>query len=136
MISRCVNPACHAEFKLYNSGTLYAHERRGANTEFLWLCAPCAAHLAPSLEPDGSVSVVPRAAVEGSHPPRPDASLRMVGRPMGRLPWRKTVPAGETVPPMLSRPADLPWRRTMPAGETVLFLHNRSADLSGCCDAS
>jgi hypothetical protein len=42
MVNRCVNPACHAEFKLLNAGDLYAHESRSSSTEFFWLCTACA----------------------------------------------------------------------------------------------
>jgi hypothetical protein len=96
MLNRCVNPACRTEFKLFNSGTLYAHERRSADTEFFWLCAPC--HLVPCLGLDGLVSVMPRAAVGSVQPPHPDASIRIVARPMPRVPWRSAVPAGEAIP--------------------------------------
>ena len=98
MISRCINPVCHTEFKLYNSGTLYARDRRSADTEFFWLCAPCASHLVPCIEPDGSVSATPRCAQKSSQPGHPDESIRMVPRLTPRNPWRNAVPGGETEP--------------------------------------
>ena len=98
MVSRCINPACRTEFKLFNSGTLYAHERRGADTEFFWLCSPCASHLVPCLAADGHVAVMPRGVAGSSLPPHPDAGIRLIARPMPRIPWRKGVPAGEASP--------------------------------------
>ena len=36
MVSRCYNPACGSEFKLLNTGALYALESKSADTEFFW----------------------------------------------------------------------------------------------------
>ena len=98
MISRCINPACDTEFKLYNSGTLYAHERRFTDTEFFWLCSQCAGHLVPYLDWDGRVTVMLRGDATSARPPHPDAGIRVVARPTARIPWRRAVPAGETAP--------------------------------------
>ena len=60
MVSCCVNPACRTEFKLLNTGDLYALERRSADTEFFWLCSACVPVVALGLDAMGGVSVRPR----------------------------------------------------------------------------
>jgi hypothetical protein len=96
MVSHCVNPACDAEFRIFHSGYLFAHERQSADTEFFWLCPQCAGSVVPCLEPDGSVSVMPRS--RAPHPPRRDSDIRMVAPPTPRIPWRNTIPSGERTP--------------------------------------
>ena len=95
MISCCVNPACRAEFKLLNAGDLYAHERPSDDTEFFWLCSACAPKVDLQLDPNGRVSVRPRSDINLARPPHPDGDLRLVARPMKRLPWRHMMPFGE-----------------------------------------
>jgi hypothetical protein len=99
MIDRCLNPACRAEFKLLDSGSLYAHERRRANTEFFWLCAQCTPQYDLYLDPQGAVAICLRNAQPHGHPPLPEGSLRLVARRTRsalRMPWHATTPAGET----------------------------------------
>lgn len=95
MISRCVNRTCHTEFKLFNSGYLYAYERPYVDTEFFWLCSTCASQLAPCLDADGNVIVMPRTAARTAHPPRFGGNIRLVGAPKPRIPWRRCIPADE-----------------------------------------
>jgi len=66
MVNRCVNPACHEEFRLLNAGDLYAHERRSADTRFLWLCAQCAATFELYFDPAGQVCLRPRSDTRGN----------------------------------------------------------------------
>ena len=95
MVNRCVNPACHEEFKLLNAGDLYAHERRSTGTEFFWLCATCAASFDLYLDPAGSVSVSPRSTINRAQPPHPDGYLRLVSRSRKPAPRPHTMPSGE-----------------------------------------
>ena len=77
MVSCCVNPACRAEFKLLNTGDLYALERRSADTEFFWLCFACALVVAPGLDAMGGVSV--RTRSDARHPQLPDLNSCLLG---------------------------------------------------------
>jgi hypothetical protein len=95
MVNRCVNPACHEEFKLLNAGDLYAHERRSTGTEFFWLCATCAASFDLYLDPEGSVTVRARSATSRAQPPHPDGYLRLVSRSRKPAPRPHTMPSGE-----------------------------------------
>jgi hypothetical protein len=103
MIQHCVNPACGKEFKLFNTGKLYAHERRAANTEFFWLCSTCAPQFDLRLDQrrnsEVSVALIPRGASGRARPPHLDGSLRLVAQPAQappRMPWHQSTPAGET----------------------------------------
>jgi hypothetical protein len=78
MVSRCVNPQCRAEFRLLNEGSLFALERRSADTEFFWLCPSCIPHLCVSLDPMGHVSVQALTDKPIPTPPNPDLYLRPV----------------------------------------------------------
>lgn len=100
MVKHCINPACRVEFKVYNSGYLYAHERPSHDTEFFWLCSPCATKVVPVLDDDEHVGIRPRTAGMHFLPPRRGGDLRVVSAPAQRLPWRKNAPAGERVPPV------------------------------------
>ena len=53
MVSSWVNPACSTEFKLLNTGDIYALERRYSNTEFFWLCSACVLVVALCLDAAG-----------------------------------------------------------------------------------
>jgi hypothetical protein len=99
MVSRCVNPACHAEFRSLNTGDIYAVERRSADTEFFWLCSACVPLVALSLDSTGSVSVEPRGDAERLHEPHPDSRLRLVYSPVEHTPWlRAGLARGLTLP--------------------------------------
>jgi hypothetical protein len=78
MIDRCVNPTCQAEFRLFNTGNLYALERRRADTEFFWLCPACSGCVALILDASGSVAVQPLSGARHRIPPHPDRDLRLV----------------------------------------------------------
>jgi hypothetical protein len=95
MISCCVNPACRAELKLFNTGELYVYERPTADTEFFWVCSACGPEVNVHLDPRGCVSVRPRSDINRAQPPHPDGHLRLVARPMKRVPWRNMMPFGE-----------------------------------------
>jgi hypothetical protein len=99
MVSHCINPACDIEFKFFNSGYLYTHERQSANMEYFWLCSPCAIEFMPSVDSNGCVSVKSRSGSQGLPPPRTEGYLRLVASPMRRIPWSAAIPAG------LRRPA-------------------------------
>ena len=87
MVSYCVNPACHTEFRSLNTGALYAVERRSVSTEFFWLCSACVPVVALSLDPMGCISVRPKSDAVRSQPPHPDGYLQLVARRKLRTPW-------------------------------------------------
>ncbi len=88
MINRCVNPECGIELKVFNSGNLYALDRRSADTEFFWLCPTCTLVTVLQLDPDGSVVVKPRSDEEHRQPPHPNNRLRLIPRfAEGRPSW-------------------------------------------------
>jgi hypothetical protein len=87
MINGCVNPDCGIELKVFNSGNLYALERRSADTEFFWLCPACTAVVALRLDPQGSLAVKPRSEKEHRQPPHPDNRLRLIPRFAEPRPW-------------------------------------------------
>ena len=80
MVSCCVNPDCRTEFKLFNTGDLYALERRSADTEFFWLCSACAPVVAVGLDAIGGVSVTQRSVGRRPQPPHLESCLRLVAR--------------------------------------------------------
>jgi hypothetical protein len=86
MINCCVNPDCGIELKDFNSGNLYALERRSADTEFFWLCLACASMVTVHLDPQGSVTVKPRSEKEHCQPPHPDNDLCLIPRFVERSP--------------------------------------------------
>ncbi len=91
MVSCCVNPACRTEFKLLNTGDLYALERRSADTEFFWLCSACVPVVALGLDAMEGVSVRPRSDVRRPQLPHLDSRLRLVARSsVGRTPWHRS----------------------------------------------
>ncbi len=89
MVGRCVNPDCNIEFRFPNKGDLYAFEKRGANTQFFWLCSACVPQMVLHLDPDGEVAVSPRSGNAHGQPPHPDRNLRMVSYPMRHTPRRR-----------------------------------------------
>ncbi len=91
MASSCVNPACRTEFKFFNTGDLYALERRSADTEFFWLCSACVPSVALYLDPTGCVSVRPRCDAVRPQPPHPDCYLRLVAQRKLRTPWHRVI---------------------------------------------
>lgn len=108
MVKHCINPACRADFKLFHTGYVYAHERPRQDTEFFWLCSPCATHMTPFLDEAGEVRVRPRTRGTAFLPPRQGGDLRIVSGPPQRIPWRANVPANEPMPPVTLGPAGLP----------------------------
>jgi hypothetical protein len=90
MVSFCVNPACHAEFRSLNTGALYAVERQSVNTEFFWLCSACVPVVVLSLDAMGCVSVRPKSDAVRPRPPHPDGYLRLVARRKLLTPWHST----------------------------------------------
>jgi hypothetical protein len=99
MVSRCVNPACCAEFRSLNTGDIYAVERRSADTEFFWLCSACVPLVALSLDSTGTISVGPRCDAEHLHESHPDSRLRLVYSPVEHKPWlRAALARGLTLP--------------------------------------
>ena len=100
MVKHCINPECRAEFKLYSTGFLYAHERPSHDTEFFWICTPCSTRFMPALDDGGTVAIRPRTSGMQFLPPRRNADLRVVSAPAQRLPWRRNAPAGERIPPV------------------------------------
>ena len=90
MVSSCVNPACRTEFKLLNTGDIYALERRYANTEFFWLCSACVPVVALCLDAAGGVSVRPRTDLRRRQSSYSDSRLRLVvPSPMDSSPWHR-----------------------------------------------
>lgn len=107
MVKHCINPACNAEFKLFHTGYLYAHEQPTNDTEFFWLCNPCAMQVTPYLDEAGTVHVRPRVRGTSFLPPRPGGHLRIVSGPPQRMPWRRNVPSNEPLPATTVGPARL-----------------------------
>ena len=108
MVKHCINPACKAEFKLFHTGYLYAHEQPRHDTEFFWLCSPCAIHVVPFLDETGEVHVKPRdRGTPVFLPPRQGGHLRIISGPPQRMPWRSTIPSNERIPAASAGPAGL-----------------------------
>ena len=93
MINQCVNPACRSEFKLFNSGDLYAIERTHGYPEYFWVCSTCASKFNVSVDPMGLVSLRPRSERDQASQVHPHANLRLVAHAARRMPWRRAVPA-------------------------------------------
>lgn len=93
MVNQCMNPTCHTEFRLLNSGDLYAVDRPDGDTEFFWICARCAKNLELHLDRFGDVILVRKGSPLALTAPRPRASLRLVAQKTRRLPWRYAIPA-------------------------------------------
>lgn len=97
MVDCCANPGCHADFRLFHSGDLYALERRSANTEFFWLCSECAPQFDLLLDVAGRLSFRPRGERVLRRPDNPDRNLRLVSRAATRNPWHDATPSGESL---------------------------------------
>jgi len=79
------------QFKLLNTGYLYALERHSADTEFFWLCSACALVVALGLDATGGVSVRAQSDAHRRHLPHLDSRLRLVARPsVERTPWHRS----------------------------------------------
>ena len=74
MVQHCANPVCHAEFCSFNTGVLYALERRSVPTEFFWLCSVCAEQMTLEFDSLGEISVRAQADAQRRTPPRPGAA--------------------------------------------------------------
>jgi hypothetical protein len=94
MIDQCVNPACRTEFRLFNSGDLYAIDLPHRDPEHFWVCSACASKFNVSVDPMGIVSLVPRSELDPASPVHPHVNLRLVAHAARRMPWRRCVPAG------------------------------------------
>lgn len=93
MLTCCMNPVCHAEFRLLDSGgDYYSLERRGKNTEFFWLCVGCAERY--ELYLDANEGIMLRSRRDRWHCDLPciNANLRLVAHAARR---RQTTPGGE-----------------------------------------
>jgi len=95
MVDCCANPGCNEDFRLFNSGDLYALERRSANTEFFWLCSECAPQFDLLLSATGHLSFRPRSDGRQARSADPGSTLRLVSSATHRLPRRNTIPADE-----------------------------------------
>jgi len=87
MVSRCFNPGCQAEFRALNSGSLYAFERRSADTKFLWLCSACVPLVSLFINPTGSVAVGPKLIGGLRQRPNETSRLRLVYNSLEPAPW-------------------------------------------------
>jgi hypothetical protein len=96
MVDCCANPGCHADFRLFNSGDLYALERRSTNTEFFWLCSECAPQFDLLLDIAGRLTFRSRGERGQRRPDNPDRSLRLVSRAATQNTWRNAIPSGES----------------------------------------
>jgi hypothetical protein len=94
MINQCVNPACRIEFRLFNSGDLYAIDRPHGYPEYFWVCSTCASQFNVSVDPMGFVSLRPRSERDQEHSADPHVILRLVAHAARHMPWRRSVPAG------------------------------------------
>jgi hypothetical protein len=95
VVDCCANPGCHADFRQFNSGDLYALERRSANTEFFWLCSECAPHFDLLLSAEGRLSFHTRINGRQTRPANPESTLRLVSSATHGFPWRNTVQVDE-----------------------------------------
>jgi len=95
MIDRCASPGCCADFRQFNSGDLYALERRSANTEFFWLCSECAPQFDLLLDSEGSLAFRPRSDHPHHRPANPEGTLRLVSSSVHRMPWHNSAPSDE-----------------------------------------
>ena len=93
MVTCCANPACCNEFRLLNTGDLYAVDKPHAKSEYLRICSNCATHFTPHLDPMGMVSLRLRGEREPAQLPRVHATLRLVAHAVRRMPWRRAIPA-------------------------------------------
>jgi hypothetical protein len=98
MVSRCFNPGCQTEFRLLNTGDLYAFERRSADTEFFWLCSACVPSVSLFLDLTSSVAVGGKLIAGLRQRPIPDSRLRLVYSPLERIPWLRARVARELTP--------------------------------------
>jgi hypothetical protein len=94
MINQCVNPACRTEFRLFNSGDLYAVDRPHGYPEYFWVCSSCASKFNVSVDPMGLVSLRPRPEGHPASKVLAHSNLRLVAHATRRLPWRRAIPAG------------------------------------------
>jgi hypothetical protein len=99
MVSRCFNPGCQVEFRALNSGSLYAFERRSADTKFLWLCSACVPLVSLFINLTGSVAVGPKLIAGLRQPPDQDSRLRLVYNSLDPAPWLRACVAREQCPP-------------------------------------
>ena len=88
MVNQCVNPSCHAEFKLLNTGYVYALESRLTATEFFWLCSDCARTVVPSLDALHQICVTSRSELRSQRPPHPNHDLRLMTQLGAARRWR------------------------------------------------
>jgi hypothetical protein len=95
MIDRCAKPGCGADFRLFNSGDVYALERRSESTEFFWLCSECAPQFDLLLNADGRPSFHPRGERSQARPANPELMLRLVSPATRRIPSNMTAPSDE-----------------------------------------
>jgi hypothetical protein len=93
MVDCCANPGCHADFRLFNNGDLYALERPLENTEFFWVCSECAPQFDLMLEVDGRLSFRQRSDRMQARPANPDGTLRLISSSARRIAWRDTTPS-------------------------------------------
>jgi hypothetical protein len=79
MVNCCVNPGCIAGHKLLRIGDVYAIERLGARTEYVWICSTCASGYEVCLDATGAAMVGHRSG-EGAQPPNSYARLYLLKR--------------------------------------------------------
>ena len=96
MVSHCINPTCHTELKKLTTGSLYAFEKRSANTEFFWLCSTCVPLVDLFLDLTGTVTVGRRFISGLRMKPSVDRQLRLVYSALERRPWQRAGVARES----------------------------------------
>lgn len=96
MVSHCINPSCHTELKTLTAGSLYAFEKRSANTEFFWLCSTCVPLVDLFLDLTGTVTVGRRFISGLRMKPSADKQLRLVYSALERRPWQRAGVARES----------------------------------------
>src|SRR5664279_1585918 len=89
MVNCCVNPDCTAEHKLLRIGDVYAIERPGAKTEYVWMCSTCACSFDVSLDPMG-VAGLSRRTDKPQPPPPAGFSFCLVEQGARGIPLQRT----------------------------------------------
>jgi hypothetical protein len=95
MVDCCASPGCRADFRQFNSGDLYALERRSENTEFFWLCSECAPRFDLLLDSEGRLTFQSRGDRSHHRPANPEGTLRLISSSAHHVPWHHSAPSDE-----------------------------------------
>ena len=101
MVSSCINPACSAEYRVFDGGELYTVERP-TGMEFFWLCPDCALVFDVYRDPMGQMSLKPR-SISGGWRLKENNFLHPIARGIGSSSRRRAtvLPFPREAPPPL-----------------------------------